>query len=53
MSKKKAMKESFFIPLILNSELQEKLDLSQEEKEYLKERKATIIIANNLNKFRI
>jgi len=52
LSKKKAMKESFLFPLILNQKDYEKLDLDEKEKEYLQERKATIILANNLNKFR-
>ena len=53
MSKKKAMKESFFLPLILDKWAQKKLDLDDKEKEYLKEKKGTIIVNNELNKFRI
>lgn len=51
MSKKKAMKESFFLPLILDKWAQKKLDLDDKEKEYLKEKKA-IIIEEKMNGFR-
>jgi replication factor C large subunit len=53
MSKKKAMKESFLLPLILNNEMQDKLELDEKEQEYLLDRKGAIIISNGLNRFRI
>jgi replication factor C large subunit len=43
MSKKKAMKESFLLPLILNKMMMDRLDLDDSEKEYLKERKQIMI----------
>ena len=52
MSKKKANKENFLIPFILDQQMQKKLDLSEKEKEYLLEKKGAIIIANNLNRFK-
>ena len=52
MSKKKANKENFLLPFILNQEAQKKLDLNEKEQEYLLEKKGAIIIANNLNRFR-
>jgi len=52
LSKKKANKESFLLPLILNQHAQEKLDLNEKEKEYLLEKRGAIIVSNNLNKFR-
>ncbi len=55
MSKKKAAKEKFLLPLILD-ELDErtckKMDLDDKEKEFLKEKKAAIIVSNGLNRFR-
>ncbi len=53
MSKKKVMKESFFLPLIIGRQAEEKLDLDEKEKEYLEDKRGTIIISNNLNKFRV
>jgi replication factor C large subunit len=52
MSKKKANKESFLLPLILNQQTQIKLDLEEKEQEWLKEKKGAIIIANELNRFK-
>jgi len=52
MSKKKANKESFLFPFILNQQTQKKLDLNEKEQEYLLEKRGAIIIANNLNKFK-
>jgi len=43
MSKKKAMKESFFLPFIIDRKAQKLLDLTDEEKKYLKEKKKEII----------
>ncbi len=53
MSKKKAAKESFLFPLILNKATQKKLDLDEKEQAYLQDKKGAIIISSNLNKFRI
>lgn len=56
MSKKKAEKDKHLLPLILNNlnkKTKDKLDLDEKEQEFLKERQGTIIIANNLNRFRI
>jgi replication factor C large subunit len=52
LSKRKANKESFLLPFILNQQAQKKLDLNEKEKEYLLEKRGAIIIANNLNRFR-
>jgi len=52
MSKKKANKESFLLPLILDKQAQQRLDLEEKEQEWLKEKQGAIIIANNLNKFK-
>jgi hypothetical protein len=53
MSKKKAMKENFLLPLVLDSVAQKNLDLDEKEKEYLKEKKGAMIISGNLNQFRM
>ncbi|MBD3252965.1 replication factor C large subunit [Candidatus Pacearchaeota archaeon] len=56
MSKKKAMKDNFILPLILDNldeKVIKKMDLNEKEISYLKDRKAAVIIANNLNKFRL
>ncbi len=52
LSKKKANKESFLFPLILNQQAQNKLDLNEKEKEWLRDKKQAIIITNNLNRFK-
>ena len=52
MSKKKANKESFLLPLILNQQAQKRLDLEEKEQTWLEEKRGAIIIANNLNKFK-
>jgi len=52
MSKRKAMQESFLLPLILNKNAQIKLDLDEKEQDYLTEKAGAIIVANNLNRFR-
>jgi len=52
MSKRKAMKENFFLPLIVDKVDQKNLDLDDTEKEYLKEKRGTIIVSQNLNRFR-
>jgi replication factor C large subunit len=54
-SKKKAAKESFLLPLILDNldtKTRKKLNLDEKEDEYLRDKKAAIIIANNLNRFK-
>ncbi len=49
MSKKKANKESFLFPLILNNkQTQEKLDLDEKEKEWLENKREMIIKEHNL-----
>lgn len=53
MSKKKAMKNSNLLPLILNQKIQKELDLNEKEKKYLQNKKSDLIIINNLNRFRI
>jgi replication factor C large subunit len=52
MSKKKAMKENFFLPLIIDKDAQKKLDLDESEIEWLRDRKGAIIVSQNLNRFR-
>lgn len=55
MSKKKAMKESFFISFILDNldeKTRKKIDLNEKEIDYLKEKKELVITNNNLNSFR-
>jgi len=52
MSKKKANKENYLLPLILSQAAQQRLDLEEKEQIYLQEKRGAIIIANNLNRFR-
>ena len=55
MSKKKAAKESFLLPLILSNLSQKeikKIELDEKELDYIKDKKAAIIVANSLNRFR-
>jgi len=52
MSKKKANKESFLLSLILNKQSQKKLDLNEKEQEWLEQKRNTIILNNNLEKFK-
>jgi len=52
LSKRKANKESFLLPFILNQQAQKKLDLNENEKQYLLEKRGAVIIANNLNRFK-
>jgi len=55
MSKKKAQKDNFLMPLILESLDQrtiEKLDFDEKEVDYIKDKKAAIIVSQGLNKFR-
>jgi len=56
MSKKKTARESFLIPFILdnmNQHTKNKLDLNEKEENYLNEKKVSLILANNLNRFKI
>ncbi len=56
MSKKKAAKENFLIPLILNNLCQKeinKMNLNEKELDYLRDKKGAIIISNNLNRFNV
>jgi hypothetical protein len=52
MSKRKAMKEAFLLPLIINQVTSKKLDLDEKEEKYLEEKRGAIIVSNNLNRFR-
>jgi len=52
LSQKKANKENFLLPLILDESSKNKLDLSEKEQEYLKEKKHQIIQLNNLERFK-
>jgi len=56
MSKKKANREVFLLPLILDNlddKTKNKMDLNEGEESYLLEKKGDVIIANNLNRFRV
>ena len=53
MSKKKAMKNSNLLPLILDQKMQKELDLNEKEEKYLQDKKSDLITINNLNRFRI
>jgi replication factor C large subunit len=50
-SRKRAMKDFFLISLILNNESAKKLDLSEQEKDFLEERKNSLRIMHGLNRF--
>ncbi len=52
-SKKKALQNFFAIALILDEFLARKLDLSDQEKEFLMDYRATLKLAHGLNKFAI
>jgi replication factor C large subunit len=52
MSKRKAKREAFFLPFIIDDIAQKKLDLDESEKKYLSEKKVDSIIVLGLNKFR-
>lgn len=52
MSKRKAMKEYFLLPLILNKKIQEKLDFDEKEKAYIEDKKAVMILEKGLDRFR-
>jgi len=54
MSKKKASKEKYLLPFILNNldkQTKNKLDLDEKEEEFLKQRKIDLIISKELNRF--
>ncbi|MDD5192130.1 MAG: replication factor C large subunit [Candidatus Nanoarchaeia archaeon] len=51
ISKRKANKEAFLFPLIIDREANKRLDLDEKETEWLKERKHDMIMSNNLNRF--
>ncbi|MBS3075709.1 replication factor C large subunit [Candidatus Pacearchaeota archaeon] len=53
MSKRKAMKESFLLPLIINNKMKKMLDLDENEIEYLEDKKGALIVSSGLNRFRI
>ncbi|MBS3078594.1 replication factor C large subunit [Candidatus Pacearchaeota archaeon] len=53
MSKKKAQKYNFFLPLILNNtNIQKQLDIDEKEQEYIQEKAGAIIVSAGLNRFR-
>jgi len=55
MSKKKAQRESFLMPLILDNldnKTITKMDLDEKEQEYIQNKKADLILANELNRFK-
>jgi len=52
MSKKKANKDAYLLPLIIDVN-DKKLDLEEKEQKWLKEKKVDLIIAHGLNKFRV
>jgi len=55
MSKKKANKEKFLLPFILDGldeKTKRKLDFEEKEEDYLKEKKVDIIISSGMNKFK-
>ncbi len=52
MSKKKANKESFLFPLIINQRAQDKLDLNEKEKEWLEDKREGMIESNELERFK-
>jgi len=55
MSKKKALRERFLLPFILDgldSRTRAKMDLDDSEEEYLNGRKVDLIVAGGLNRFR-
>ena len=56
MSKKKVSKEAFLIPFILsniNQKTKEKLDLDEKETKYIEEKRVSLILSQNLNRFKI
>jgi len=53
MSKKKANKEAYLLPLILDQVAQQKLDLEEKESKWLEEKRGALIVAHGLNRFRI
>ena len=55
MSKKKAMKDKYLLPFILENlddKTKRRLDFEEKEEDYLKEKKIDIILASGLNRFR-
>ncbi len=52
ISKKKANKEAFLLPFIIDKQAQERLDLDEKEKTYLRDKKTVLIVENQLNKFK-
>jgi len=56
MSKKKAMKEKYLLPFILDNideKTARRMDIDEKEIEYIKQKKTDLIVLNNLNKFRL
>ncbi len=52
MSRKKANKEAFLLPFIIDRKAQDKLDLDEKEKTYLRDKKTEILIDSKLNRFK-
>ncbi|MDD5193695.1 MAG: replication factor C large subunit [Candidatus Nanoarchaeia archaeon] len=53
MSVKKAMKEYFLLPLIINEKMKKTLDLDDNEIDYLQDKRGALILSSGLNKFRV
>ena len=56
MSKKKAMKDKYLLPFILDNldkSTIKKMDLDEKEIEYINKKKVDFIVLNNLNRFRL
>jgi len=56
MSKKKAMKDKFLLPFILENlddKTDRKLDLDDRERDHLKEKRVDLVISGGLNRFRV
>jgi replication factor C large subunit len=51
-SKKRALRESFLMPFIIDKDSKERLKLDEKEIEYLNDKKASEIIFHNLNRFK-
>jgi replication factor C large subunit len=51
-SKKRALKDDFLIPFLLNETVQEKLQLDEKERKYINDKRGAIIVSHNLNRFR-
>ncbi|MEN9626449.1 MAG: hypothetical protein RL557_777 [archaeon] len=55
MSAKKAVRESFLLPLILHNvdeQTKKKMDIDESEEQFIEEKKGAMIVAHGLNRFR-